>query len=694
MIFTWRTFRPALLPWLLLLFFCALPLAAQAQQENRLRRIQILPQPNSTRINLLFQDPPDYTASLTPGGLRLTVTDADAPAFRKLRGYSDARVGGVFCSQRYRGIKLFLPLKPQCQASVISGDGAVLTILIAPNLKAQRPEIAAGRDPILAGTESFVRDFSGSSRSGLPFVPTDADLLKRLLPEWDVKLFQQAEGLLYREQGKEALDVLAGFFDKAPAVQALAWYRTGQALGLLGRDAEGVAAFRRGQSIWPAYLEQTPELLQSYAELRGRSGDFAGGRELLTRLIGSLAGTVYAPPLVNRLAGMYERHGDRDFAGELYRTVVVHAAGTEAASQARMRLADRDMFTVPRERYRELAQRYRAIYDGPGNLALRDEALFKMALLYGLYGQPREALEAAVVYDARYPHGIFSTIVKKMREELLLPVYQELYAAHDNPALVRLALENREYLARCFSDREFPQRLWQAFRGSGMLTHELKLFCYLAERSWAAAAAPYLSGKVIDDAVALGDLALAEATGRAFLTRFPGDSGSQRVREQLGRIAFEKGDLKQVLAELSFLNGTAAKPELPESDYYLGKALDGAGDRRGAERSLARFTAAAPSGSPLVSDALFALAGARVALKAFPSALAAYRQGAQLAKGEERDQFLYKMGELYLKLDMVREARESWEKVAGGGGQGTWVKLAAESLSDLHWRLKIARELR
>jgi tetratricopeptide (TPR) repeat protein len=694
MILTWRKLRPALQLWLLLLLVCALPLAAQAQQENRLRRIQIFPQQNSTRINLLFQDPPDYTVSLTAGRLRLTVADADAPPFRKLRGYSDARVGGVFCSQRCGGIKLFVPLKPGCEASVLSADGAVLTILVAANLKLQRPEIAAGREPILAGTESFVRDFSGSARSGLPFVPTAAELLKRLLPEWDVKLFQQAEGLLYREQGKEALDLFAGFFDKAPAVQALAWYRTGQALALLGREAEGVAAFRRGQSIWPAYLEQTPELVQSYAELLARSSDFAGGRELLARLIGSLAGTVYAPPLVNRLASMYERHGDRDFAAELYRTVVVHAAETEAASQARIRLADRDMFTVPRERYRELARRYRASYDGPGNLALRDEALFKMALLYALYGQPREALEAAVVYDARYPHGIFSTIVKKMREELLLPVYQELYAAHDYPALVRVALENREYLARCFSDREFPQRLWQAFRGSGMLTHELKLFCYLAERSWAAPAAPYLSGRVVDDAVALGDLALAETTGRAFLARFPGDSGTQRVREQLGRIAFEKGDLKQVAAELSFLNGIGRNPELPESDYYLGKGLDGAGDRRGAARSLARFTAAAPPGSPLVSDAFFALAGARVALKEFPAALAAYRQGAQLARGEEREQFLYKMGELYLKLDMVREARDSWEKVAGPGGRGTWAKLASESLSDLNWRLKIARELR
>jgi tetratricopeptide (TPR) repeat protein len=695
MISTWRTSRPGRQLWLfLLLLLSSVPFAAQAQQENRLRRIQILPQSACTRINLFFQTPPDFTASAGPGRLGLTVRDADSPLFKKLRGYSDSRIGGVFCSQRYRGLGIAIPVQPGCKARVFSGDVGVLTVLVSRAAgSAAGPEIAAGREPILAGTERFVRDFSGSFRAGLPFVPTRAELLQRFLAESEVKLFQRGEGCLYREQGKEALEVFSGFFSKAPAVQALAWYRTGEALALMQRDGEALTAFRRGEAIWAGYLEQAPELLQVYAELRARNGDFTGGRTLLVRLIGRLCGTVYAPPLLNRLAAMYDRHGDHAFALELYRTVVVHAPGTEAANRARMKLADDEMFTLPRDRYRELAQRYHAIYQGPGDLALRDEALFKIALLHALYGPPREALETTVSYDARYPHGIFSTIVKKMREELLLPVYRELYAAHDQPALVRLALDNREYLVRCFSDPHFPQRLGEAFRGAGMLTYELKLFSDLADRSWALYAAPYLSSRVVDDALALGSLALAQTTGRAFLARFPGDSRTQRVREELGRIAFQRGDLKGVVAELSFLNGKGKKAEFPESDYYLGKALAAAGDQRGAERSLSRFTAAPPSGSPLVTDGFFAVASTRVALREYPAALAAYRQGVQLARGEEAEQFLYKMGELYLKLNMVGQAREAWERVARRGGRGTWVKLASESLGDLEWRLKIAKEL-
>ena len=142
-------------------------------------------------------------------------------------------------------------------------------------------------------------------------------------------------------------------------------------------------------------------------------------------------------------------------------------------------------------------------------------------------------------------------------------------------------------------------------------------------------------------------------------------------------------------AELGFLNGKGQKSEFAESDYYLGKALSGAGDFREAERALLRYTAAAKPGAQLLADGYFAVGAARSALREYPGALAAYQQGAKLATGEMADQFLYKMGEAYLQMKMVREATEAWEKVAGHGN-GTWAKLASESLNDLRWRLKVS----
>ena len=698
MTYTARTTYPGRHLWLLLVFLaCLLPVRAEAQQENRLRRIQIFPHAGFTRITLFFQDPPEYKLDALAGQVRLSVRGASSPVFRRFRAYSDARIAGVFCSERAGGLRIVIAVKEAQSAvqALSNGNPTVLSVDVGAAVKrVQQADIEPGREPILNGTEKFVREFGLPARAVLPFEPTDAKILKGLLSEEEATLFKRGEGLLYREQGSEAIPIFSSFLAKQNStVRALAWYRLAGALCLQDRADESLKAFRQAEALWPGYLDQAPGLLQSYAEVLTRSGDFAAGRKMLLRLIDRVAGTAYVAPLLNRLADMTQRNGETALAVTMYRNVVVYAPGTEAAARARMKIADLEMFSLSRGRYRSLLARYRAIYEAPGDFLLRDEALFKVALLHALYGPAKEALEASVIYDRLYPRGVFSTVLKKMREELLLLVYRELYAEKESKALVQLALDNREYLARCLSDGDFAKRLSQAFYGVSMLSQEMPLFGYLIDRSWAAGSAPFMSRRIVEDALSLGNLPLAESSARAFLARFPGDAGAQRVREQLGRIAFETGDLKGVTAQLGFLNDKGKKSELPESDYYLGKALSGVGDERGAERSLTRFTLAPPAGSPLLVDGYFALAGARVAIKQYHGALAAYLQGEKFASGETADQFLYKMGELYLLLKMVPQATQAWEKVAGRGGGGTWTKLAAEALSDLRWRLKVSKEL-
>ena len=695
---TRSTANPGRQLWLLMvLLCCALPGRADAQAENRLLRIQVRPHQGFTRIILLFQSPPDYTMSRTPGRVRITLRDTDSPAFRKFRSYTDSHVGGVFCSARDGATQLSVPVKEAGAGVELMGYGNpnALALDIGPALKRPlRVDIAPGREPILSGTEQFVREFGTPARAGLPFVPTKVEKLKRLLGDGDLMLFQRGEGALYKEQGTEALEIFTHFVANVPAVKSLASYRLAQALYLVERYDEALKAFKVAEGLWPEYLDQAPELMQSYADVRARGGDYAGGRALLLRLIERMAGTAYSAPLLNRLAEMSARHGDAALATEIYRSVVVHAPGTPAAARARMKLADREMFTLSRDRYLTLLARYQSIYGAPGDFELRDEALFKIALLQALYGPAREALSATIAYQTRYPRGIFSTIVKKTREELLLPVYREVAAAKkDDAALVQLALENKEYLTRCLGDPDFALRVAQACQSAGMLGQELTLFSYLAERAWAAGSAPFMVGRLVEDGLTLGNLTLAETNARSYLARFPKAPRTQRMHELLGRIAFERGELKGVVPELSFLNAKGRGAEIPESDYYLGKALAAAGDQGGAERALARFALYAKGGAPLLPDCYFTLAGTRVALKQYAGALAAYREGLKFASGETADQYLYKMGELYLQLKMVREARGAWEEVAKKGGDSTWGKLAAESLNDLRWRLKIAKEL-
>lgn len=682
--------HPALFFLLLLLLFPAVALG----EGNRLLRIRVTPRQGLSRVTLLFRLPPEYTLDQLPGQVRLTIRGTDSPSFKGYRGHSDPNVGGIVCSQHGPDLRLLVRIRTDGQARVIPGaDPQTLFLDVAPGKVAGRVEIVPGRESILKGTEKLVREFGAPLRAGLPFVPTDPKRLGQMLPEQETLLFQRGEDLVYREQGGDAVQVFNYFLTKAPAVRALASYRLGQAYHLLDRDEEALKAFQEGERLAPEFLERAPEVMEAYAEVLARRGDFAGGRALLSRLIARQAGSSYAAPLLNHLAAMHSRHGDEKAAQELFRSVMARFPGSSAAARARMKLVDRELFTQSPATYKTLKARYQTIYEAPGDNSLRDEALFKVALLEGLYGPAQDALASAITYERRYPRGMFVAVVRKMREELLLPVYQDIFAVHDEKRLVQLAVDNKEYLSVALADPQFARRLGDACHAAKLVTVELTLFSYLSEKNWAGACAPYLLERLVEDGHELGRLDVAEKAGRAYLARFPKGPKLQKIREHLGGIAFEKGELKEAAAQLGFLNGKKVRAEIPQSDYYLGKGLIAGGDLRGGERALSRFAQNAPGGSPLLPDTYFTLAAARVSLKDAAGAIVAYREGLKFASGATAEQFLYKIGELYLSLNRVREATTAWEKIVKEGKDGTWKKLAAERLDDLAWRLKMSREL-
>ncbi|MBJ6724739.1 tetratricopeptide repeat protein [Geomesophilobacter sediminis] len=693
--------RPKALPRLLRLLCCVLllslfPALVRGEEANRLLRIRVAPHSGGSRVTLLFSDTPDYTVTRLAGRLKVSVRNADSPLFRKYRTLSGPHVAGIVCSQHGDELQVVVKVQSGNEPRLIpGGNPQSLIVDVAPATRpAGKVDIMPGREKILQGTEKLVREFDAPFRAGLPFAPTDDKKLRQYLPENEALLFQRAEDVLYKEQAGDVVPVFSHFLTQAPAVRALACYRLGQAYYLLGRMDDALKSFQEGERLDPEYLERVPDVMECYAEVKARTGDFAGGRAFLTRLIVQQAGSLYAGPLLNHLAQMQSRHGDDTAAIHTYRSVIARFPGSAAAGRARMKLVDREVFTLSPETYKPVQERYQTLYDNPGEQPLRDEALFKIALLEALYGPAADALDAVVTYQRRYPHGMFFAVTRQMREELLLPVYKQIFATHDDKKLVQFALDHKEYLSVTLTDPDFARRLGDACHRSNQVSVELALFGYLAERPWAGAAAPYLLERMVEDAYALGKRDTAEQAGKAYLSRFPKGAQAQHIRERLAGFAFEKGDQKGAAAQLAFLGGKkATKAQIADSDYYLGKGLIASGDHRGGERALARFAAAAPAGSPLLPDTYFSLAAARVLLRDNAGAIRAYQEGLKFASGETADQFLYKMGELYLKLNRVKEASASWNRVVKEGKDSTWKKMAAERLTDIQWRLKMSKEL-
>jgi len=302
-----------------------------------------------------------------------------------------------------------------------------------------------------------------------------------------------------------------------------------------------------------------------------------------------------------------------------------------------------------------------------------------------------DALAAVGEYERIFPAGIFANVAKTMREELLVSRYHELDRAGDCQGLVRLALDNRGYLALCAGEKEFIPRISACLQQKKMIREELDLFGALVETEWAGENTRFLYYRIVEDAWALGELPMAEASSKVFLARFSNDGRAGRIRERLGALQYRNGDMRAVSATLlPFL--TKKNPHSsPESYYYLGKACERLRDLRHAEKSMELFLArtAGSTDSALAADARMIVASARLARRDIRGAKAMYRNGYEASSGEQRELFLYKLGEAGMAEGKRDEARSCWELLLKEGRDPVWRSMAIQALADLSLREKL-----
>ncbi len=675
-----------------------LPIAASATQVAHLRQVEIRTRAAGTGIILKFNSSPPYQiSSPSRRTARITFPQAESPLFRKLRRYNDKYIDGVTITQRGPVVSCTVSLRKEGTGIRIREVKEMNLVILEVGRSFRQVDslpIRPERERIWSGAGRFIREFDLPVKTGLSFQPTDRQVLEKALDEKALKLFQAGEAMLYKGRGTEAEEIFSWLQQQGVPLRGLVSYRLGEARYRLQNYPAALQAFREGEKLLPEYLLQSPAITFAYADTVARSGSLAEARRILVRLISQTSDRHVATLLLTRLADIMARQGLEMQAVALYRNVTTLFPESAAAMQSAMRLADRRLFATNLAGYREVVADYQKIAAGSGDATLREEAQFKIALLESLYGAEKVALELVTQYEKRYPRGVYVTIVKSMREELLLPLYRVLYASQDYAGLVEMAQNNRDYLARCFTDSEFAARLAEAFSTVGVMKGELDLFSRLAEREWAAAAAPFLYNRVLDDAMALADLATSEKAAAAYLQRFPGQSGGAHVQEHLGWAGYMKGDMGQVKRALAWLQKTDSRPAWAESFYYLGKALAHEGGHVQAEGAMRRFIAEQEGrggGSALLADAYFVTAASCGARGAFDQALTVCRRGLEIAAVDQRDQFLYKMGELEKGAGRRNLARQQWEQLVQEGRDQVWQKLAAQGLAELDWQERIAR---
>jgi hypothetical protein len=349
------------------------------------------------------------------------------------------------------------------------------------------------------------------------------------------------------------------------------------------------------------------------------------------------------------------------------------------------------LFHVNAGSFSSLADEYKRIYLQTTEPGLKEEALFKWALLNSLYGAAPEAVAAVTDYGGKFSTGIFSNVAKSMREDLLLLLFRELDRAGNCQGLVKLALEHQPYLSRCVADSDFIPHLAACFSKLGMVQEELNLFSSLAETAWVGQNAPFLYQRIVENAWQLDDFALAAGAAKTYLSSYAGHGAAAMIRERLAWILYRNRDLRGVYVTLLPLMSGKGTVTDPESYYFFGKASENLGEKVRAEKAMERYLAAIPSGSgtALAADARLVMAAALQSRKATVAAIAVLQGGYDASTGERRDMFLFKMGELYQASGKIAEAAARWQKLVDEGKDPVWKSMAYQSLTDLQWQRKL-----
>ncbi len=674
----------------LLVFFCSDLLAAKA--SNRLYRMEVQKKDTFTRFVFVFASPPHYRISHAPGGkVFVTFDDTSGPLLKKFNLYGDARVEDLHFSDQGTRLRFGFTVKessPGFRFLAVCLPN-VLTLDVGESLQMNGiASMPPGRDQIWKGADKLIHDFDPPLLSEIPFFPTPGPIIRKLLSGDRLKLFLQGENLLYREKGAEAEEIFSGFLDSQPTLRAIAAFRLGEAQYQLQKYESALRWFREGERIWPDYLLQSPSMVFAYADTLGRCGETAAGRRILERMIVGMSETKYGSILLVRLADISARGGRERDAVAVYRTVAQLFPGTRAAYLAATRLADQRLFAVNSNTFRPLADEYLDIYRKTSDPALKEEALFKSALAYSLYGPPNEAVSSVAEYLKMFPSGVFANVASTMREDLLLLLYRELAKAGDCKGLVKLVLDNRGYLARCVGEKDFVPHISDCFKELGMIREELQIFSSMADTEWVGPNEAFLHLRIHQDAWELGEFPMAEAAGKAYLAQYPNDNQAEQVREHVGWIQFRHGDMASVVTTLSPLLKITTKVSDPACFYYLGKACDKLLDSARALKAMTRYLESLPQGTDtsLTADARTVIASVQLSRHETEGALQTYREGLEASRGERRDMFLYKIGETLMILKKQDEASARWEQLVREGKDPVWKSLAIQALADLAWR--------
>jgi TolA-binding protein len=664
--------------------------AVHASITTQVQRIAVRPKAQFTRITINLTAEPNYAVHALPDGrLRVRLHGTTGTLFKQFRRYSDPHIGGIVVSRLGDDLVLtFAVAVGKVGWRVVHLEGLpTLTLDVGP-LFIGNSKPLPGRERIRAGAEKLLKNFDPPLKPEIPFMPTDRQSLKELLSDEEQKLFLAAEGALYKGKLAAAEETFAAFSSGNTRIRPLALYRLGETQYRLQKYQQALATFREAAGVWPAFLGQNPSVTFYFGDSIARNGDLPGGRQLLTRLIVDHADKKYAPVLLVRMADILSRQGSGELARAIYTTVSGAFPANKARQMAMLKLADERFLDVGPVDYADLSSMYQELAATAGDFDLREETTFKHALLESINGPADGALSLIAAYQKRYPKGVYSTVVRDIREDLVAQVFQGGGWDKDPAGLIKLATDNQEFLGVSSKLPGFYERISNAYAKAGRPLDQIVLYAGLLERPWLGDDnAAYLTLQVAGQAEILGDTLMARRVLQSFLQRYPTHAQSRWARERLAAIQYGAREFADVRINLQWILEKNERAAYPVSYYYLGKALWESKDFARVVRAMELYlvsVAGEKKQPPLVVDAYYVGASARQSLGDRKGAISLLDQGVKQVPADRTEQFLYKLGELTVQDGRPEQARQYFEKIIKEGKDPDWQRLARLSLAEIN----------
>ncbi len=675
---------------ILCLSYLFFPDSASAKIQNQIHRIEIKSNSNFTRISIDLTEEPDFTISKISGNrLRIKFTDTEASLFKPLRRYSDSNIGGLLLQKRGNDIYLtFAIAANRVGWRIVHVDGIpALSLDIGSMFKiSSSRQVLPGRERIFLGAEKLLNNFDPPLKPEIPFVPTDRQSLKPLLDDNEQRMFLAAEGELYKGKLTSAEEAFSKFTKDSSRIRPLALYRLAEAQYRLQNYTDAFKTFKEAVKEWQGFLDENPAVMFYYGDSIARNGDLSGGRQLLAKLIIANADKKFAPVLLVRMADVLTRQGDDKNALAIYTTLSEAFKDNKANQIAALKLADRNFFNVTPDTYNKLSCLYNEIATKTSDFNLREEATFKHALLESINGSPEKALNLSTTYQKRFPKGVYSTVIRDMREDLVALVYTNSDWTKEPAELIRLVTDNQDFLATAVRIPGFLPAVSTAFEKSGSPLDLISLYAILLERPWIGEdAVPFLSLQIAEKSELLGDTVMARKVLQSFLIRNPVHAQSRWAREKLAAIQFSAHEMPDVRKNLVWILEKNERATFPNSYYYLGRALWEGKDYIKSAHAMELYLAATKGlkeQPPLTSDAYYIAALSRQASGDHKNAAAILETALKTVKNPNKDQFLYKLGELAQLDGEIQKARAIFERISKEGKDPDWQRLARQAIVD------------